>query len=174
MSRRSNKHTPNVGKHVFIHPSATVVGRVTLKEHVSIWPGSVLRGDLNKIVVGKYTNIQDLSIVHLETDIGCTIGEYCVIGHRVIAHGCRIGNGVLVGMGAIILNGARVGDRSLIGAGALVTENMKIRPESLYLGTPARFIRKLSKKEIQFAVESAKKYAKTAEEHMAGRFQPIW
>ena len=105
---------PKLGKNVFIHPSAVVLGDVTLKDNSSIWPGSVLRADINKIVIGKYTNIQDLSVVHLESNRGCFVGDYCVVGHRVILHACTIGHGVLVGMGAIILNDAKIGKTELI------------------------------------------------------------
>ena len=146
---------------------------MTLGDHVSIWPGAILRGDLNRIVIGRYTNIQDLSVVHLERDLDCRVGAYCVVGHRVILHGCRVGDGALIGMGAIVLNGARIGQGALIGAGAVVTENTKVKPESLYLGTPARFIRKLKKSEIRFTRESAKRYAKLAQEHLKGIFWPV-
>ena len=170
MIDRLKQFRPKIGKHVFIHPSATVVGQVTLKDYANIWPGSVLRADLNRIVVGVYSNIQDLSVMHIESDRGCFVGDYCVVGHRVILHACTIGNGVLVGMGAIILNGSRVGDGALIGAGALVTEGMKIKPESLYLGAPAKFVRRLSKSEVHDTIKWAKKYAQMAAEHEAGRF----
>ena len=164
---------PKIGKNVFIHPSATVVGQVTLGDYASIWPGTVLRADINKIVIGKYSNIQDLSVVHLESDRGCFVGDYCVVGHRVILHACTVGDGVLVGMGAIILNGAHIGDGALIGAGALVTEDARVKPGSLYLGTPARFVRKLSRREMKDTVEWAKKYARMAAEHQAGRFENV-
>ena len=161
-------YRPQLGKHVFIHPTATVVGQVILKDYANIWPGVVLRADLNKIVVGKYSNIQDLSVVHLESDRGCFVGDYCVVGHRVILHACTVGDGVLVGMGAIILNGAQIGDGALIGAGALVTEETKVKPESLYLGSPAKFIRKLSKHEVRDTIEWAKKYVRIAKAHQDG------
>ena len=121
------QYQPKSGQNVFIHPSATVVGQVVLKDYASIWPGAVLRADLNRIVIGKYSNIQDLSVVHVERDRGSYVGNYCVVGHRVILHACTVGDGVLIGMGAIILNEARIGDGALIGAGALVTERMKSR-----------------------------------------------
>jgi carbonic anhydrase/acetyltransferase-like protein (isoleucine patch superfamily) len=164
--------SPKLGKNVYIHPSAVVLGDVTLKDNSSIWPGSVLRADINKIVIGKYSNIQDLSVIHLESNRGCFVGDYCVVGHRVILHACTVGNGVLVGMGAIILNHAKIGNGALIGAGSLVTEGMKIKPESLYLGTPARFIRKLSKKEVRATINWAKKYARMAQAHQEGMFLP--
>ena len=162
------QYRPKLGKHVFIHPSATVVGQVVLKDYANIWPGVVLRADINKIVIGRYSNIQDLSVVHLESDRGCFVGDYCVVGHRVILHACTVGNGVLVGMGAIILNGARIGDGALIGAGALVTEETKLKPQSLYLGAPAEFVRRLSKHEVHDTIEWAKKYARMAEAHRNG------
>ena len=162
---------PKLGKNVFIHPSAVVLGDVHLKDYANIWPGAVLRADLNRIVIGRYSNIQDLSVVHLESDRGCFVGDHCVVGHRVILHACTVGDGVLVGMGAIILNGARVGDGALIGAGALVTEGTRVKPESLYLGAPAKFVRKLSKREVRNTVRWAKKYARIAEQHWEGMFQ---
>ncbi len=162
------QYRPKLGKHVFIHPTATVVGHVTLKDYASIWPGAVLRADINKIVVGKYSNIQDLCVVHLESNRGCFVGDYCVVGHNVILHACTVGDGVLVGMGAIVLNGVKIGDGALIGAGALVTEGTKVKPESLYLGSPAKFVRKLSKREVKDTIEWAKKYARMAEAHQNG------
>ena len=162
---------PKLGKNVWIHPSAQVMGRVILKDYANIWAGVVLRADINEIVVGKYSNIQDLSIMHLESERGCYVGDYCVVGHRVILHACTVGNGVLVGMGAIILNGAVIGDGALIGAGALVTEGTRVKAGSLYLGAPARFVRKLSQAEMRDTVEWAKKYARMAAQHAAGIFQ---
>lgn len=174
MKRVLKSFSPKIGKHVFIHPSAVVIGRVVLGDHVSIWPGVVLRADLNKIVIGKYSNIQDLSVAHLESNRGTYVGEYCVVGHRVILHACTLGDGVLVGMGTVILNGAKVSNGSLIGAGSLVAENMVIKPESLYFGRPAKFIRKLSKKEIRDTIDWAKKYARTAKEHQAGMYRSVY
>ena len=130
----------------------------------------MLRADINQIVIGTYSNIQDLSVVHLESNRGTFVGDYCVVGHQVILHACTVGDGALIGMGTVILNGAKIGEGSLIGAGSLVTENTKVKPESLYFGRPARFIRKLSKKEIRSTIEWAKKYARTAKEHQEGLY----
>jgi len=163
---------PTIGEHVFIHPSAVVLGQVTLKDYSSVWPGCVLRGDINKIVIGRYSNIQDLSVIHLESEMGTLVGDYCVVGHRVILHACTLGDGVLVGMGATILNGARIGDGALIGAGTLVTEGTKVKPGSLYLGMPAKFVRKLTKAEQKATVQWAKKYERLARAHEAALFQP--
>ncbi len=164
-------YTPKIGKQVFIHPSATVHGKVTLKDYVSIWPGVVLRGDLNQIVIGSYTNIQDLSVVHVERSLDCRIGEYCVVGHSVILHGCKVGDGVLVGMGAIVLNESRIGSGALIGAGALVPEGSRLEPETLYLGMPAKKVRKLTRREVRFTIESAKRYVQLAKRHKADEFR---
>lgn len=158
---------------MWVHPSAQVIGRVTLKDYANIWPGVVLRGDINEIVIGRYTNIQDLSLVHLERERGCYVGDYCVVGHSVILHACTVKNGALIGMGAIVLNDAVVGEGALVGAGALVTQGMKIKPESLYHGIPAKFARKLTKREVKGQVEWAKKYARLAEEHRNGRFLEV-
>jgi len=161
---------PKLGKNVWVHPSAQVIGRVTLKDYANIWPGVVLRGDINEIVIGKYTNIQDLSLVHLERERGCYVGDYCVVGHQVTLHACTVKSGSLIGMGAIILNDAVIGEGALVGAGALVPEGMKVKPESLYLGMPAKFKRKLTKKEVKGQIEWAKRYVRLAEEHAKGRF----
>lgn len=161
---------PKLGRNVWIHPSAQVMGDVTLKDHSSIWPGCVLRGDIHEIVVGRYSNIQDLSVMHLESFRGCYVGDYCVVGHRVILHACTIKDAALIGMGSIILNHAVIGEGALVGAGSLVTEGTKVKPESLYLGAPARFVRKLKKAEVKFHIAWAKKYAKLAELHSEGKF----
>ena len=161
---------PKLGKNVWIHPSAQVIGRVTLKDYANIWPGAVLRADINEIVIGRYSNIQDLSVVHLESERGCYVGDYCVVGHSVILHACTLKNNALIGMGSVILNRAVIGEGSLIGAKSLVTEGMKVKPESLYLGSPARFIRKLTKKEIKQHIDWAEKYALLAKIHSEGKF----
>ena len=148
-----------------------MIGRVTLKDYANIWPCVVLRGDINEIVVGKYSNIQDLSVVHLESERGCFVGDYCVVGHNVILHACTVKDRALIGMGSVILNGSVIGEGALIGAKSLVTEGTKVKPESLYLGSPARFIRKLTKKEVKQHVDWAEKYVRLAEFHKNGMFQ---
>lgn len=170
----TKQYQPKIGKNVFVHPNAVVVGQVTLKDYANIWPGAVLRADIDRIVIGKCTNIQDLSVVHLERDRGCFVGDYCVVGHRVLLHACTVGDGVLVGMGSIILDGARVGDGALIGAGSLVTEGTRVKPESLYFGRPAKFIRKLSKREVRDTIKWAKEYARMAQAHQQGLYLPAY
>src|SRR5215475_10560347 len=139
--------SPKLGKGVYIAKTAAVIGDVTLGAHSSVWYGAVLRGDINRIVVGHHTNIQDNAVLHLADDYQCILGNWVTVGHGAIVHACKVGDEVLVGMGAVILDGAVIGKQSLIGAKALVTQGMKIPPGSLVLGAPARVVRKLTKEE---------------------------
>jgi len=138
---------PKLGRGVYLAKTAVVLGDVTLGAHSSVWCGAVLRGDINRIVVGHHTNIQDNAVLHLADDFPCIVGNWTTIGHGAIVHACKIEDEVLVGMGAVILDGAVVGGQTIIGAKALVTQGMKIPPGSLVLGAPARIMRKLTKKE---------------------------
>ena len=149
-------------KKVYIAPGAVVVGDVELAEDVNIWYGAVLRGDSGKITVGKGTNIQDNCVVHEET----TIGEYCTVGHGAILHGCTIGDGSLVGMGAIVLNGAVLGEGCLVGAGALVTGKTDAPAGSVLLGSPAKIAKTLSPEEMNAQRESALHYIAQAKESL--------
>src|SRR5438046_4974414 len=112
---------PQLGRDVFVAASADVIGEVVIGDESSIWFGCVLRGDINRVVIGHHTNIQDLTVCHVADDLACIVGDYVTVGHRAILHGCTVGNEVLVGMGAILMNGVTVGDQSIIGAGALCT-----------------------------------------------------
>jgi carbonic anhydrase/acetyltransferase-like protein (isoleucine patch superfamily) len=141
------RRPPRLGRSVYIARSATVVGDVKLGDHASVWYGAVLRGDINRIVVGHHSNIQDNAVLHLADDYACVVGNYVTVGHSAIVHACRIGDEVLVGMGAIILDGAIVGKQSLIGAKALVKQGMRIPPGSLVLGAPAKVVRQLMPEE---------------------------
>ncbi len=161
---------PKIHPTAYIAPLAYVGGRVEIGECASIWPGCAIRGDINKIVIGNYTNIQDLSVCHVENDRPCVIGNYVTAGHRVILHACTIEDEVLVGMGSIIMNGAVVGKGTIIGAGSLVTEEKILEPGSLYLGRPAKKVRKLTAEEIAKNKFWAEKYAELAKAHIKGRF----
>ena len=141
------RQRPILGKNVFIAKNATVIGDVTLGAHASVWYGAVLRGDINRIVVGHHSNIQDNAVLHLADDFPCLLGNWVTVGHSAIVHACKVGDEVLVGMGAVILDGAVIGRQSLIGAKALVTQGTKIPPGSLVLGAPAKVVRKLTKEE---------------------------
>jgi carbonic anhydrase/acetyltransferase-like protein (isoleucine patch superfamily) len=138
---------PKLGQGVYLAKTAAVLGDVTLGAHSSVWYGAVLRGDINRIVVGHHTNIQDNATLHLADDFPCILGNWVTIGHNAVVHACKVGDEVLVGMGAVILDGAVIGKQSLIGAKALVTQGMKIPPGSLVLGAPAKIVHALTKKE---------------------------
>src|SRR3954468_25097672 len=153
---------PRIDPSVFVAPTATVVGDVTLAEHSSVWYGAVLRGDINRIVIGSRTNIQDNAVIHLADEYPAIVGELVTIGHSAIVHACTIDDEVLVGMGAIILDGAEIGARSIIGANALVTVGKKIPPGSLVYGSPARVVGQLSLDEQSGIKRWALKYVENA------------
>ena len=164
---------PKLGKNVYIAKTAFIEGRVFLDDYSSVWPGVVLRGDINQIKVGRYSNIQDLSVLHVEENRPCLVGEYVVVGHSAILHACTVKDGSLVGMGSIVLDGAVIGSGTLLGAGSLVPQGERLKPGSLYFGRPARLIRKLTQKEIKGLIEWAKRYVKYAEEHLAGKYASL-
>lgn len=156
------RKNPTLGQDVYIARGAVVVGDVTLGDHASVWYNAVLRGDINRIAVGSYTNIQDNSVLHLADDFPCLVGSYVTVGHSAIVHACRIGDECLIGMGAVILDGAEIGDQCLIGARALVTQNVKIPKGSLVLGSPAKVVRALTDEERAGLKPWAVKYAENA------------
>lgn len=143
------------GKYPSMHPSVfkadgvKLIGDVTIEEECSLWYNSVLRGDLAPIRIGSRSNIQDGCIGHVNTDMPLLVGEDVTVGHGAIIHGCTIGRGSLIGMGAILLNGANLGEYALIGAGSVVTENKTIPPYTLSLGTPARVVRELNEEDLE-------------------------
>jgi carbonic anhydrase/acetyltransferase-like protein (isoleucine patch superfamily) len=153
---------PRLGKGVYLASSAIVLGDVRLGSFSSVWYGAVLRGDINRIVVGHHTNIQDNAVLHLSDRFPCLLGDRVTVGHSAIVHACRVGDEVLVGMGAVILDGAVVGRQSLIGAKSLVPQGMRIPPGSLVLGSPARIVRPLTVRERSRLKLFAVKYAKYA------------
>lgn len=162
------EYEPRLGRDVYVAPTALVLGRVTLGERVSVWPGAVLRGDINEITVGEYTNVQDLCVGHLEDDLPLVVGAYVTVGHGAVLHACEVGDNCLIGMGAIVLNGARVGDGAIVGAGSLVPPGKEIPPGVLALGSPAKVARKLSEEEVGHNRYWAEKYAKHAATFLRG------
>ncbi len=132
---------PNLHKHSIVFPGAELTGDVTLDEYASVWLNVAIRGDVNKVVVGKYSNVQDNSVLHVEDNSPCIIGDFCTIGHNAIVHGAVLEDHVLVGMGAIILSRCHIGRGSIIAAGAVVKENTVIPPYSLVVGLPHRIVR---------------------------------
>ena len=158
---------PRVPASAFIAPSADIIGDVTLGEESSVWYQAVVRGDINRIVIGPRSNIQDGAVVHLADDYPALIGELVTVGHKAILHACTIHDEVLIGMGAIILDGAEIGARSIIGAGALVTGGTKIPPGSLVVGTPAKVRRTLSLDEQSAVKTWAEKYVAVSRHYLA-------
>ncbi len=154
------------GSGVFIAPTATVIGDVTLGNEVSIWFGAVLRGDSDKITVGARSNIQDNAVIHCDPNDPAIIGEECIIGHCAIVHGARLANNVLVGMNATVLNNAAIGEYSIIGANALVTAGTVIPPYSLVLGAPAKVVKKLTEEQVKGIKTNAEVYVAKAKEYI--------
>jgi len=152
------KARPRLGKGVYIARGATVLGDVTLGDHASVWCNAVLRGDINRIVIGHHSNVQDNAVLHLADDFGCIIGNYVTIGHNAIAHACTVEDEVLVGMGSVILDGAVIGAQSIIGARALVPQGAQIPPGSMVLGVPGKVVRTLTAEERANLKGWAEKY----------------
>lgn len=165
--------SPKIGKKVYIDPAAQVIGQVSIGDYSSIWPGVVLRGDIQKIKIGKYSNIQDLSLIHVETNRGCVIGDYVTVGHQVCLHACTVKNQALVGIGSIVLDGAVIGEGTILGAGSLVTHGQKLKPGSLYFGRPAKFVRALSHQEIAGLKKWALRYTRYAQNHISGLYERL-
>lgn len=156
------KKKPVLGKGVYIARGAAVLGDVTLGDYSSVWYNAVVRGDINRIVVGHHTNIQDNAVLHLADDFACVVGNYVTIGHSAVVHACTVGDETLLGMGAIILDGAVIGEQCLIGARALVTQGAQIPPGSLVLGSPAKVVRALTPEERGGLKYWAEKYVANA------------
>jgi carbonic anhydrase/acetyltransferase-like protein (isoleucine patch superfamily) len=152
----------------FVAPGAHVIGKVRLGEDVTVWFGAALRGDNEWITIGDRTNVQENVVMH--TDPGCplTVGADCTIGHGAIVHGCTVGDGSLVGMGATILNRARIGRSSIVGANALVTEGKEFPDFSLIVGSPARVARSLDAKTAEELLRTAAHYAARGQRFRAG------
>jgi len=156
---------PKHGKSVFVASTAVVIGDVTLGAYSSVWYGAVLRGDINRIIIGPRSNVQDNAVIHVDTGYPTSVGELVTIGHTAIVHACKIDNEVLVGMGSIILDDVEIGARSIIGANALVTMGMKIPPGSLVLGSPAKIRRQLTLDEQNDIARWAWSYVETAKQY---------
>lgn len=154
--------TPSLGQNVYVAAGAIVFGEVSVGDYSSIWFNAVLRGDINRIVVGHHSNIQDNAVLHVAENLTCDIGSYVTIGHSAIVHACRIHAECLIGMGAIILDGVVIGEQSLVGAGTLITQGTQIPPGSLVLGSPGRVTRALTSAERQKLRDSADNYVRNA------------
>ncbi len=160
---------PNLAPSVFVAQTADVIGAVSVGEYSSIWFQTVIRGDINEIQIGRRTNIQDGSVLHVADDYPVWIGDDVTCGHRAVIHACRINDRVLIGMGAIVLDGAEVGSDSIIGAHTLVTKDTKIPPGSLVIGSPGKVVRSLKTEEIATLPTMAAKYVAVAAHYKAER-----
>ena len=161
---------PKVHESCFIHPTATIVGKVTIRANCGIWPSAAIRGDESSIEIGEGSNVQDCCVVHVTEGFPTKIGKNVSVGHGSIIHGATIENDVIIGMGAVVLNGAVVGEGSIIGAGALVKEGAQIPPGSLVVGIPGKVIREGDETLRTEALRNAKNYQQLAQRHKAGDF----
>lgn len=152
------RQQPTCGREVYIARGAIVIGAVTLGDHSSVWYNAVLRGDIERIVVGHHTNIQDNAVIHLADDLPCLIGDYVTVGHGAIVHACKVGNECLIGMGATVLDGAVIGDQCLIGANSLVPPGKHIPAGSLVMGMPGKVVKALTPEERAHLKDWAQKY----------------
>lgn len=159
---------PQLSEGVWIADSAEVIGAVEIGADANIWFGAVVRGDTETIRIGAGTNIQDASVLHADMGKPLTIGDNVTVGHQVMLHGCTIGDGSLIGIGAVVLNGARIGKGCLVGAGALVTEGKEFPDGSMIIGSPAKAVRELTEVQQQALVASAKHYVENARRFRSG------
>jgi carbonic anhydrase/acetyltransferase-like protein (isoleucine patch superfamily) len=153
---------PQVAASAWVADNAQVIGDVVLGEDSSVWFGATLRGDTETITVGRGSNIQDGSVLHADVGFPMTLGENVTVGHQVMLHGCTIGEGSLIGIGAVVLNGAKIGKHCLVGAGSLVTEGKEFPDGSMILGSPARVAKSLTPEQIEGLRMSAKHYTDNA------------
>ena len=161
--------TPRVHALAYVHPSAVLAGDVELAEEASVWPGCVLRGDSGWIRVGARTNLQDGTICHATTGVtNTTLGADVTVGHRVLLHGCTVGDSCLIGMGAIILDNVEIGEWSFVAAGSLLTPGKRFEPRSFILGSPARRIRELNAREREAILNGTRSYLELTRKYRTG------
>ena len=152
------KNVPEVHSDAWVAPNATIIGKVKLEKNSSIWFNAVLRGDIEPIVIGEKSNIQDGSVLHTDPGYPLTVGKGVTVGHMVMLHGCKISDDTLIGIGSIILNNAKIGKNCIVGANTLITENKTIPDNSLVVGSPGRVLRKVTDEEIKAILENGKHY----------------
>jgi carbonic anhydrase/acetyltransferase-like protein (isoleucine patch superfamily) len=155
--------TPDCSKAAFVADNATVLGHVTLAEGCNIWYGAILRGDVETIQIGAFTNVQDAAVIHCDPGLPAVLEDYVTVGHRAVIHSAHVERGSLIGIGAIVLNGVRVGAGSIIGAGAVVTKD--VPPRSLVMGIPGKVIKAVADDQAEGMIEHAKKYHRLALAH---------
>jgi carbonic anhydrase/acetyltransferase-like protein (isoleucine patch superfamily) len=155
---RLGENAPHVPSSAYVAREATLIGRVHLGEHASVWPGAVVRGDNEPVRIGEESNVQEGAVLHADPGFPLTIGDRVTVGHQVMLHGCTIGAGSLIGIQAVVMNGAVIGKHSLVGAGAIVTERKVFPDRSLILGAPAKLVRELTDAEVANLADAAAGY----------------
>ena len=163
-----DEHTPQIDESAWLAESADVMGAVSLAAQTSVWFGAVIRGDTETITIGEGSNVQDLAVIHADNGMPVVVGKHVTVGHKVMLHGCTIGDESLIGIGAIVLNGVRIGKNCLVGAGSLVTEGKEFPDGSMILGSPAKVVRQLSPEQIESLRASARHYINNARRYQAG------
>jgi carbonic anhydrase/acetyltransferase-like protein (isoleucine patch superfamily) len=164
---------PDIAETSYVAENATVIGEVVLGEESSIWFGSVLRGDIEPIIVGARSNIQDNSVAHTSNGYPVILGEDVTVGHKVTLHGCKVGNNCLIGMGSVLLDGCEIGDNCIVGAGALVKQGYKVPAGSLVVGSPARVIRTLSEDDFANIRRFSVRYVELLGQYKSGAVKPV-
>ncbi|QWD90569.1 gamma carbonic anhydrase family protein [Polynucleobacter sp. MWH-Braz-FAM2G] len=159
-------NVPQLSEGAWVAESAEVIGKVELHQDASIWPKVVIRGDNDLIQIGAGSNVQDASVLHTDPGYPLMIGRGVTVGHQVMLHGCRIGDGSLIGIGAVILNGAKIGKNCLVGAGALVTEGKEFPEGSMILGSPAKAVKQLTSEQIKGIHDIAERYVQNAQRYV--------
>ena len=161
-----NDKVPVLGPDAFVFVSAVLIGDVLLDEGANVWPGAVLRGDVERIHLGAHTSFQDNSVAHTDPGFPVEVGPDCVVGHNVVLHGATVGARCLIGMGAILLNGCQVGDECIVGAGALLTQGKVFPPRSLIIGSPAKAVREVSDDDLRPRVELHDRYLRRSQAYL--------
>ncbi len=171
--RSFQNKVPSQGERVFVDPASTVIGEVTLGNDSSVWPGAVVRGDMHRIVIGARTSVQDNAVLHITHDSAfnpggfpLTLGDDVIVGHQAMLHGCTIGDRVMIGMQTMIMDGAVVESDVMLAAGSLVSPGKRLASGWLYRGRPARAVRELTAKEIEFLPYVAGNYVKLKDQYL--------
>ncbi len=159
------ERVPRIGPGVFVHPEATIIGDVVLEEGASVWPRAVLRGDVERIFIGAFTNVQDGVVMHSDPGYPVVLGPGCTVGHGAILHGTTVGAHCLIGMQATLLNGCHIGEESIVGACSLLPQGRKYLPRSLLVGSPARVVRQLGDEDVRPILGVRDRYVRRGERY---------
>lgn len=169
MIRKFQGHTPEVHDDAYVDDAAVLIGKVKVGARASIWPGAVLRGDIEPITIGDGSNVQEGAVLHTDEKFPTVVGNDVTIGHAAVVHGCEVGDHALIGIGAIILSGAKIGPRAVVAAGALVPEGAVVEEGTLVMGTPAKRVRELTENEKYRFLKNARAYADRSQEYLKER-----